>query len=303
MLLSSIVTLLQSALLLLTLAQNTPTLPQSFRDNATIIAQQAINEATVALSSQSAVGNLTHAAPTAAPVTGNPPTNTSTVLAVTLGKISTTQTSAHLEWSTNVPTESKLFFSLNGSTQVAASQSGNSTFHMVDLQTLPANTTVSYTIEAIAGQQVQKTSGTFSTSAPVPLVPTSFDIPSSPTNLEQVLGGGCQQIFLNVGVKDQNGNLMPNQSITFTNPETGATETKVTSITENNNRARYYYVPQATNTTQTVKFTSGSISGTFSVKIGKTFYEEDPGSVIKGDSYWYHAHTGIRVDPITGKCL
>src|SRR3989344_2145168 len=52
--LTAIVALLQSALMLLTLAQSAPNLPQSFRDNATAVAHQAISQATSALASNAA---------------------------------------------------------------------------------------------------------------------------------------------------------------------------------------------------------------------------------------------------------
>ena len=74
--LTTIVALLQSALLLLTLAQSGTNLPQSFRDNATSVAQQAISEATLALSSPSS-----QSPQDTAPQSGQPaviPNNTST---------------------------------------------------------------------------------------------------------------------------------------------------------------------------------------------------------------------------------
>lgn len=51
MTLSVVAALLQSALLLLSAAQSTPNLPQSFRDNASVVAQEAISAATAALAS------------------------------------------------------------------------------------------------------------------------------------------------------------------------------------------------------------------------------------------------------------
>ncbi len=52
--LTAIVALLQSALMLLTLAQSAPNLPQSFRDHASAVANQAISQATAALASNMA---------------------------------------------------------------------------------------------------------------------------------------------------------------------------------------------------------------------------------------------------------
>src|SRR6516225_7885033 len=50
--LTSAVVLLQTALSLLTLVNSNPSLPQSMRDNATAVAQQAISEAHAALASK-----------------------------------------------------------------------------------------------------------------------------------------------------------------------------------------------------------------------------------------------------------
>ncbi len=57
--LTAIVALLQSALLLLTAAQSATNLPQSFRDNAIAVAQQAISQATLSLSSQATTSLVT----------------------------------------------------------------------------------------------------------------------------------------------------------------------------------------------------------------------------------------------------
>ena len=50
--LASAAVLLQTALSLLTLVNSNPSLPQSMRDNATAVAQQAISEAHAALASK-----------------------------------------------------------------------------------------------------------------------------------------------------------------------------------------------------------------------------------------------------------
>ena len=75
--LTAIVALLQSALMLLTLAQSAPNLPQSFRDNATAVAHQAISQATLALASNVQTSG-TPAVPTPAPVQYQPPVPTQT---------------------------------------------------------------------------------------------------------------------------------------------------------------------------------------------------------------------------------
>jgi hypothetical protein len=56
--LASAVVLLQTALSLLTLVNSNPSLPQSMRDNATAVAQQAISEAHAALASQASLADV-----------------------------------------------------------------------------------------------------------------------------------------------------------------------------------------------------------------------------------------------------
>jgi hypothetical protein len=72
------------------------------------------------------------------------------------------QGSIHVEWDTGIPTESKIFFSVvGGSTRIIPSESGNSTHHIADITGLTQGTHYAYTIEAIAGEQDQKVSGTW----------------------------------------------------------------------------------------------------------------------------------------------
>src|SRR3989344_3853649 len=93
-------------------------------------------------------------------------------LSISIGTVTTNTTSVHIGWNTNIPTDSKVFLTLdNGSIQVISSVSGYSTQHFVDISNLKPNTQYSYTIEAINGTQDQKLTGVFSTSAlPVPSV-------------------------------------------------------------------------------------------------------------------------------------
>ena len=68
--LTAIVTLLQTALLLITTVQAAPNLPQSFRDYATQVANQAIAEATtaiVAINSQQTQGTTSQSAASVPP--------------------------------------------------------------------------------------------------------------------------------------------------------------------------------------------------------------------------------------------
>ena len=191
---STIVALLQSALLLLTMAQSTPGLPQSFRDHARSIAQEAITQATsaLALGTSNATASTTtvqtfndtfitpsgamidgHGQVTSpAPATYNIPpvasaANNLNVLSIILGTVTTQPTSVHLEWNTSIPTESKIFFQTsNGAAQVIPSESGNSTHHIVNLSNLISGTKYSYTIEALTQQQDQTITGSFETKPP-----------------------------------------------------------------------------------------------------------------------------------------
>ena len=103
--------------------------------------------------------------PTPVPAPASTPNNTaSNVLTITLGNITTTITSAHFEWDTNKPTNSKIFITDSaGKTSIIQSVSGFSTHHIADLSSLPAGSTFSYVIEAIAENHYQKSTGSFST--------------------------------------------------------------------------------------------------------------------------------------------
>jgi hypothetical protein len=93
-----------------------------------------------------------------------PSTNNNTTLVITVGQINTIPNSTHIEWDTNLPTDSKIFIVHSGTTvQVVQSAAGESTHHFVDISNLAAGTQYSYTIEAIAGTQDQKINGLFTT--------------------------------------------------------------------------------------------------------------------------------------------
>jgi len=88
---------------------------------------------------------------------------TSTAIQIFSVNVTPTITSAKIEWSTNIPTDSKVFFwDINNNTNVMIipSKSGNSTLHFVNLVGLKQGLHYSYTIEAIADVQVQKLNGT-----------------------------------------------------------------------------------------------------------------------------------------------
>jgi peptidoglycan hydrolase-like protein with peptidoglycan-binding domain len=89
-----------------------------------------------------------------------------TQLSITIGTISATDNSAYLSWTTNGPSDSKIFLTAKGSsdTKIYKSESGYSTQHILRPTGLTPNTEYSYTIEAISGTTVAKNSGSLSTS-------------------------------------------------------------------------------------------------------------------------------------------
>ncbi len=121
-----------------------------------------------------------------------------------------------ISWETNIPTESKVFLGVVNDVQAPYnSSSGLSTRHQVDIGLAPG-IEYSYEIEAIAGVEVAKSSGTAKTDK---LSATSMKVDTSRqgTNL---IGGSCVQSIFKVYVYDQNGDTLPDVPIIFTNPET-----------------------------------------------------------------------------------
>ena len=132
------------------------------------------------------------------------------------GDIKITSSSVHLEWKTNIPTDSKIFLNQpDGSIKVISSASGNSTIHFVDITNLISGTLYNYTIEAIANNQVDKKSGFFSTN------------PDSPTRMvaellsSDFLGLYCSAPSVQVKIFDQDNKEMVGQNIVVTNNLTG----------------------------------------------------------------------------------
>lgn len=90
-------------------------------------------------------------------------TNTSLQLSITLGQVNLTVNSAHLEWDTNLPSNSKVFVTQSGVTKIVESSSGYSTHHIADITSLTSGTQYLYTVEAISGNQSQKLTSSFNT--------------------------------------------------------------------------------------------------------------------------------------------
>lgn len=91
-------------------------------------------------------------------------TQTSTSIQITSVNITPLLSSAQIEWQTNILTNSKIFLSGDKfSSKVYSSESGLSTRHIVNAVGLVSGTVYQYEIEVIAGDQVIKKSGSFST--------------------------------------------------------------------------------------------------------------------------------------------
>ena len=212
--LTTIVALLQSALLLLTAVQSGTNLPQSFRDNATEVAHQAISEATLALTSSQttisstpnttnetftlpngsvvdSLGNIITPAPQnfttqsqqTTTLGNSTASNTvSPTLTITLGQTTPTLMGVYISWNTSIPSNAKVFLTQTpvaynaSSTQIVSSAAGYSTQGSINVSNLLPNTQYSYTIEATNGTQDQKLTGIFTTSnyAPVSLSVSSY---------------------------------------------------------------------------------------------------------------------------------
>jgi hypothetical protein len=86
-------------------------------------------------------------------------TQTATTIEISSVNAVPSLSSVHIEWQTNIPTNSKVFFS----SKVYSSESGLSTHHIVNATGLTSDTNYSYEIEAISGDQVIKKQGSFTT--------------------------------------------------------------------------------------------------------------------------------------------
>ncbi len=103
---------------------------------------------------QPPTSNTTDTTPTPTGVT-----QTLTTIGIASVNVTSSLSSAHIEWQTNIPTNSKIFLS----SKVYSSESGLSTRHIVNATGLTSDTTYSYEIEAIVGDQVVKKQGSFTT--------------------------------------------------------------------------------------------------------------------------------------------
>lgn len=197
----------------------------------------------------------------------SPSTNNPSSLVVTLGQVTTTISSVHMEWDTNLPTDSKIFLTQNGSTQIIQSSSGRSTHHLIDASNLISGTQYSYTIEAIADNQSQKISGYFSTNNDN-LV---FSVTADKTS---VMIGNNNAVNLSINVKYLTKNL---NGLVVTVTASDATQNKTWTLGNyQSTTLSYQYVPKTTGQ-HTIIVTAGSNSQTFIVAV--TSYVDIPATV------------------------
>lgn len=183
---------------------------------------------------------------------------------ITSVKINTpTQFAAQYEWTTNIPTRSKVFQTTEGNTGIIESKSGLSTMHSTDILTFAPGTKVSYTIEAMADNSSVKTSDSFSIEEQVP---TRVEVIA---DTESVYGGNCDQVWITAKVKDQHNGSISGQTVSFYDPET---KEFIKSVTASEG-ARFYYKPQEMNTSQQVRVYLGhppvipSVMGEATIKL------------------------------------
>lgn len=107
------------------------------------------------------------------------PVITAPSLSLSFGQVTKTKDSARIQWTTAIPSESKVFLTEAGSTntRVLDSQSGLSANHFVSIDRLTPSTTYKFIIEALAGIQDQKYSDLFTTDA-LPPAPQFTQVPT-----------------------------------------------------------------------------------------------------------------------------
>lgn len=156
-----------------------------------------------------------------------PTTQTQTPITIQISSINTTPslTSAQIEWQTNILTTSKIFLSGgNISSKVFGSESGLSTRHIINATGLTGGTTYSYEIEAVAGDQVVKKQGSFSTAPDDKKIFIEADKTSIPL-------ADWDYVTLTVNYT-KNGKAVP-VVISFSAPDSALDTTKTYSIIAN----------------------------------------------------------------------
>lgn len=186
----------------------------------------------------------------------------STSVQISSINVTTTVNSARIEWQTETPATSKVFFSGGGFfSKVYDSESGLSTRHIVNITGLSGGTNYSYEIEAISGnQQVVKKVGSFTTNAPKP---DEYTISVQPDKIS-VPASGWHSISIKVSTL-KNGQSQYNQNVSMTTPDSSQNR----SSTNGNNI--FTYSPKTVGVHK-LEFSWNGV--TKSVEVQATSYEE-----------------------------
>lgn len=158
------------------------------------------------------------------------------IVEITISSKSTGLSTADLEWRTNIPTNSKIYYWTSGTSKsVVSSVSGVSTIHIARLTGLKSGTSYSYEIEAISNEQVEKSGGTFLTK------PDEYTISIEPEQTS-VPASGWHYITIKVNTL-KNGQNQTNQEVSMTTPD----PTQDKSFTNDNNSSAgktFQYLPK-----------------------------------------------------------
>lgn len=153
--------------------------------------------------------------PSSTPTPTPTPNSSSEALEITSIIVSSTLTTMHFEWSTNKLTTSKVFISGGSNlSKVYVSESGVSTRHIANITGLSSNTNYSYEIESVAGVEVAKKQGSYTTN----LDELVLSVQADKTSV-QLTNWNSVRVTAQF---TKNGNLVP-VDITFSAPDSSKT--------------------------------------------------------------------------------
>lgn len=194
-------------------------------------------------------------------------TNNPSSLSVTLGQVTTTMTSVHVEWDTNLPSDSKIFLTQGGSTQIIQSASGRSTHHIIDSTNLLPGTQYSYVIEAISASQSQKLNGSFLNS-------NDNLIFSASANKTSVMIGNNETVSVSINVKYLTKTL---NGLVVSVSASDSTQNKTWTLGNyQSTTLSYQYIPTTTGQ-HTITVTTGGNTQSFTITA--TPYTDIPATV------------------------
>lgn len=212
-----------------------------------------------------------------------------------------------LEWRTSVPTESKVFLRDNGNLKVFNSMSGLSSSHFVQMD-LTEGLSYLYEIEAIHQGKSSKYEGSFSM---LRRIPSSIALLRESNYGDSIPGGGCYTTRYLIEVKDQFGNDMENELVSFINPDNGQLEMQRTFKTRDaqgyiKKHALFSYRQFDFNQTKNLEFSAnnGSLKVLESLVIKGSIIDMfgESAFIQKSSTEWMILSSGGTINPITGVC-